>query len=164
VRLFFALCPNAVTRARLDRWSAALHERCGGRRTPAENLHVTLAFLGNVADERVAAVEAAMGRVEPRRFVLTLDRPGYWKKNSIAWAGTSAVPAELEALAAELRASLAAAAVPYDPQPFAVHVTLLRDARAPAAMPALEPIAWPVDGYALVVSAGGRYEIRRQSA
>jgi RNA 2',3'-cyclic 3'-phosphodiesterase len=161
VRLFFALWPNAVTRARLDRWGQALHEVCGGRRTRADNLHLTLAFLGNVADARLAEVEAAMARVAPRRFLLTLDQPGHWKKNGIAWAGTSAVPAELEALAAELRASLAAASLPFDPQPFAVHVTLLRDARAPAAMPALEPIAWPVDGYALVASAGGRYDLRK---
>jgi RNA 2',3'-cyclic 3'-phosphodiesterase len=161
VRLFFALWPSAVTRARLDRWGAALHARCGGRRTPAENLHLTLAFLGNVADARLAEVDAAMERVAPRRFLLNLDAPGYWKKNSIAWAGTSAVPAELEALAAELRASLAQASIPFDPQPFAVHVTLLRDARAPAGMPALEPIAWPVDGFALVASAGGRYEVRK---
>jgi RNA 2',3'-cyclic 3'-phosphodiesterase len=162
VRLFFALWPNAVTRARLDRWGAALHERCGGRRTSADDLHLTLAFLGNVHDTRVPEVEAAMERVEPRRFVLSLDRPGYWKKNSIAWAGASAVPAELESLAAGLRASLAEASIPFDPQPFAVHITLLRDARAPVEMPALEPIEWPVDGYALVRSAPGpagpRYE------
>jgi RNA 2',3'-cyclic 3'-phosphodiesterase len=163
VRLFFALWPNAVTRARLDRWSAALHERCGGRRTPPDNLHLTLAFPGNVADARLAEVEAAMERVAPRRFLLTLDTPGYWKKNSIAWAGASAVPAELDALAAGLRASLAQSSIPFDPQPFAVHVTLLRDARAPAEMPALERIDWPVDGYALVASAAGRYDVRRVS-
>ncbi|HEY6862610.1 MAG TPA: RNA 2',3'-cyclic phosphodiesterase [Burkholderiales bacterium] len=161
MRLFFALWPNAVTRTRLDRWGQALHDVCGGRRTSADSLHLTLAFLGNVADARVAEVESAMDRVRPRRFLLNLDTPGHWKKNSIAWAGTSAVPAELEALAADLRAALAAATIPFDPQPFAVHVTLLRDAGAPAAMPALEPIAWPVDGFALVSSAGGRYEIRR---
>ncbi|HZR70533.1 MAG TPA: RNA 2',3'-cyclic phosphodiesterase [Burkholderiales bacterium] len=163
MRLFFALWPNAVTRTRLDRWGQSLHDVCGGRRTSAESLHLTLAFLGNVADARVPEVEAAMQRVAPRRFLLTLDTPGYWKKNSIAWAGTTAVPAELEALAADLRTELAAAGIPFDPQPFAVHVTLLRDARAPAAMPALEAIAWPVDGFALVASAGGRYEIRKAS-
>ncbi len=163
MRLFFALWPGTTTRARLDRWGRALHEACGGRRTPAESLHLTLAFLGDVADARLAEVETAMKRVEPRRFLLTLDRPGYWKKNNIAWAGTSTVPPELEALALELRASLAEGSIPFDPQPFAVHVTLLRDARAPAVMPALEPIAWPVDGYALVASLGGRYEIRREA-
>lgn len=163
MRLFFALWPGATTRARLDRWGQALHEQCGGRRTRAEDLHLTLAFLGNVDDALVPAVEAAMDRVEPRRFLLSLDQPGYWRKNSIAWAGASAAPPELETLAADLRASLGAARVAFDPQPFAVHVTLLRDARAPARMPQLDRIDWPVDGFALVASANGRYEIRKAS-
>lgn len=165
MKLFFALWPGATTRARLDRWGQALHEVCGGRRTRAENLHLTLAFLGNVDDARLPAVEQAMDSVAPRRFLLTLDQPGHWKRNSIAWAGASVVPPELEALAAELRAGLAAVGVAFDPQPFAVHVTLLRDARAPAAMPAVEAIPWPVEGYALVASVPGtggvRYEVRR---
>jgi hypothetical protein len=44
-----------------------------------------------------------------------------------------------------------------------VHVTLLRDARAPAEMPALEPIDWPIGGFALVESTAGRYEVRKIS-
>ena len=165
MRLFLALWPTATTRARLDRWGQALHGVCGGRRTRADNLHVTLAFLGDVPDDRVVAVEEAIESVAARRFLLTLDQPGYWKKNRIAWAGASAVPAELEALAAELRAALSGSGVAFDPQPFAVHVTLLRDARAPAAMPALEAIHWPVDGHALVASVprpgGTGYDVRR---
>jgi RNA 2',3'-cyclic 3'-phosphodiesterase len=168
VKLFFALWPAATTRARLDRWGQALHDACGGRRTRAENLHLTLAFLGDVDDARVPAVEGAMDEVAPRRCLLVLDRPGHWRRNGIAWAGASAVPPELESLAAELRAALAAAGIAFDPQPFAVHVTLLRDARAPAQMPALETIAWPVDGFALVASVpvpgGSRYEVRRSRA
>jgi len=45
------------------------------------------------------------------------------------------------------------------------HVTLLPDAREPRAMPALDPIEWRLDGYALVRSVtlpkGSRYEIRK---
>jgi 2'-5' RNA ligase len=44
-------------------------------------------------------------------------------------------------------------------------VTLLRDAREPKGMPALDPVCWRVDGFALVQSVtlprGSRYEIRR---
>jgi RNA 2',3'-cyclic 3'-phosphodiesterase len=159
VRLFFALWPDAGTRARLDDWARAMHAACGGRRTGADKLHQTLAFLGDVSD--VAPVEAAMERVPPRRFTLRVDQPGYWKKNRIAWAGCSAVPAELADLVAELRGSLEDAGVAFDEKPFAVHITLARDARPPASMPVLEPIDWPVDGFALVGSAGGRYDLRK---
>jgi 2'-5' RNA ligase len=161
MKLFFALWPDAATRARLDDWARSIHSACGGRRTRAENLHQTLAFLGNVEEARLAAVEAAADRVPPRRFTLRLDQPGYWKKNRIAWAGCSAVPSELSELAAELRAALHDSRIAFDTKPFAVHVTLARDASAPAAMPVVDPIDWPVDGFALVSSTNGRYEIRR---
>jgi 2'-5' RNA ligase len=163
--LFLALWPDAAVRAGLESWSGALHDACGGRRIRAENLHLTLAFLGGVDEARVPAVEEAAGRVVPRSFSLVLDEPGYWKRNRLAWAGASAAPAALDTLVAELRAALRAAGVAFDPKPFVSHVTLLREARAPAKMPPLEAIHWPVGGFALVRSVtapeGSRYEARR---
>src|SRR5256885_5706274 len=138
---------------------------CGGRTTLPENLHVTLAFLGAVEDTRVTEVERAAGQVAARRFPLILDQPGYWKKNRIAWAGASSVPRELDAMVAELREALARAEVGFDTKPFVSHVTLLRDAREPRAIPELAPIEWRLDGFALVQSItlprGSRYEARR---
>jgi RNA 2',3'-cyclic 3'-phosphodiesterase len=162
VRLFFALWPDPATRARLDQWAAAMHAACGGRRTQAEKLHQTLVFLGDVDD--VKSVEAAVQRVPPRRFTLRIDAPGYWKKNRIAWAGTSSVPPGLASLVEDLRARLASAGIGFDDKPFAVHITLAREAHPPRTLPRLEPIEWPVSGFALVSSAGGRYEIHKESA
>ncbi len=141
MRLFFALWPDDAVRAELARWSRELHALCGGRTTRPENLHVTLAFLGGVEDARVAEVERAASEVAPKAVSLVLDQPGYWKKNRIAWAGASSVPRELDAMVAELRD------------------------REPRAMPALDPIEWQLDGFALVQSVtlpkGSRYEIRK---
>jgi 2'-5' RNA ligase len=164
LRLFFALWPNAATRAALEKWALAMHAACGGRRTRTENLHQTLAFLGNIDDADVGSVEAAVDPVPPPSFTLRLDLPGYWKKNRIAWAGCSAVPRELSDLSASLRAALHDARIAFDTKPFAVHITLAREARAPApaAMPVVEAIDWPVNGFALIASANGRYEIRRE--
>jgi 2'-5' RNA ligase len=161
--LFFALWPDEEVRARLVQWSRALRAPCGGRPTRPENLHVTLAFLGSVEDARVAEVERAAGEVAARASTLVLDRPGYWKHNRIAWAGTSAVPAALDALARELREALNHSHIGFDAKEFAVHITLLRNARAPRAMPDPEPIRWDVDGFVLVRSqtqaGGSRYEV-----
>jgi 2'-5' RNA ligase len=165
VRLFFALWPDDAVRARLAHWSRELHAVCGGRRTLAENLHVTLAFLGSVDDQHVAEIERAANEVAPSIVSLVLDRPGYWKHNRIAWAGTSIVPTGLEALVSGLRGALEKSQIRFDAKSFVSHVTLLRDAREPRAMPALEPIEWRLDGFALVQSVtsprGGRYEIRK---
>jgi 2'-5' RNA ligase len=167
--VFFALWPDDGVRAQLAHWSRELHAVCGGRTTRPENLHVTLAFLGSVEDARVAEVERAAGQVAARRFPLILDQPGYWKHNRIAWAGASVVPPGLEALVSELRGALTRSQIRFDAKPFMSHVTLLREAREPKAMPALEPIEWRLDGFALVQSVtlpsslvqGSRYEIRK---
>jgi 2'-5' RNA ligase len=163
--LFFALWPDEGVRARLARWSSELHAVCGGRPTRPENLHVTLAFLGSVEEARAAEAERAAGGVAPRAISLVLDEPGYWKHNRIAWAGTSVVPPGLEAFVSGLRGALERSQIHFDAKPFVSHVTLLREAREPRAMPALEPIEWRLDGFALVQSVisprGSRYEIRK---
>ena len=165
MRLFFALWPDDEVRAELERWSRELHALCGGRTTRPENLHVTLAFLGKVEEARVAEVERAASEVAPRAVSLVLDQPGYWTHNRIAWAGASVVPPALEALVSELRGALAKSQIRFDAKSFVSHVTLLRDAREPAAMPALAPIEWRLDGFALVQSVSlpqsSRYEIRK---
>ncbi len=164
MRLFFALWPDEAVRAQLAHWARELHALCGGRPTRPENLHVTLAFLGNVENARVAEVERAASEVTPCSTSLVLDQPGYWKHNRIAWAGASTVPVEIETCVAELRSALARSRIAFDSKGFVSHVTLLRDAREPREMPALDPIEWRLDGFALVRSValpqGSRYEIR----
>jgi len=165
VRLFFALWPDDAVRAELARWSRELHALCGGRITPPEKLHVTLAFLGGVEDARVAEIELAAGEVAAPVASLVLDRPGYWKHNRIAWAGASAPPPELGAFVAELREALRRAEIRFDAKPFVSHATLLRDAREPRTTPELAPIEWRLSGFSLVQSVtlprGSRYEVRR---
>jgi len=165
VRLFFALWPDEAVRAQLAHWARELHAVCGGRPTRTENLHLTAAFLGNVEEVRVAEVERAADDVAPRVVSLVLDQPGYWKHNRIAWAGASVVPRELEIFVAELRSALTRSHIGFDSKAFLSHVTLLRDAREPREMPALDPIEWRLDGFALVRSVtlpkGSRYEIRK---
>lgn len=154
-RLFFALWPDDATRAGLDGWTRALHRAGGGRMTRAQNVHLTLAFLGGTDSERLPAIEAAASRVAPRAFTLRVDEPGYWRHNRIAWAGVRSVPAALDDLVAELRAALVAAEIAFDAKPFVPHITLVRQARPGFRLPALEPIDWPVTGFVLVRSATG---------
>lgn len=161
-RLFFALWPDDAVRAALGAWSAALYPVCGGRHIRPDNLHATLAFIGEAPDEALSGVLAAADAVDTPRFELVLDVPGYWKHNRIAWAGASAFPIALTGLADKLRGGLSAHGVRFDPKPFVTHITLLRDARPAAGMPppsALAPIRWPVSAFCLVRSAGGRYEV-----
>jgi len=152
LRLFFALWPDDAARLALAEWCRRIHRVANGRPTRAETIHQTLAFLGDCEPARLAEIEAAAGRVPPRRFELVLDRAGLWNHNRIAWAGASAVPPELDALVAELRAVLADAGFAFDRKPFVPHITLVRKARPGVALPALAPIRWQVTGFVLVRS------------
>lgn len=129
----------------------------------AENLHLTLAFLGPVEAGRVGEVAACAGAVHTGRFTVVFDRPGYWKHNRIFWLGASSVPAELSKLVAELRGALSRTGLRFDPKPFVPHITLLRDAKPPKEMPGLPAVNWTAEGFALLASErderGPRYRI-----
>lgn len=150
MRLFFALWPPRQTALALERWAQALD----GRRTPADSIHLTLAFLGE-ADE--AKAKDAARRVQAAAFRLPLEEPGYWGHNKIVWAGPRQLPGELKRLAELLQLELYKESFILERRPFAAHVTLLREAPAQA-LPALPPLEWPVKEFVLVRSAAGRYD------
>lgn len=155
LRLFFALWPDAATRAALASWSRTIQPLSGGRATRAETLHLTLAFLGATDAARLPALEAAAARIRTRPFVLALDEAGLWSANRIVWAGASSIGPALGELVADLRAALTEAAVHFDPKPFVPHITLIRKARPGFALPRFEPIRWPVHEFVLVRSTLG---------
>jgi len=149
-RLFFALWPDAPTRQHLAALARTLHGTCGGRIVPAERLHLTLAFLGEVAEARLPELCALAERVNGYAGPLQLDRLGRWR--DLVWVGCLEPPAQLMQLAATLRQQLGAAGFAVDEQTFSPHLTLLRKAgRTP--LSALDaPIVWPVTDWHLICS------------
>jgi len=160
VRLFFAAWPPLETARALHRWAGEVESNSGGKLTAVENIHLTLAFLGEADPEKAA--EAAR-RVKGRRHELPIDAARYVKRNQMIWVGPETMPPELASLAADLRASLVQGGFALEERPFAAHVTLMRKARPPASIPPLPRVAWPVDEYVLVSSKtaanGSTYEV-----
>lgn len=158
MRLFFACWPPRETAQALGRWAAEVRNDSGGKLTSVENIHLTLAFLGE-ADPGAAG--GAARRVQGRRHELPIDEARYVKRNQMVWAGPTQVPQALLALAADLRAALVRGGFTLEERPFAAHVTLLRKALRPAAIPPLPSVSWPVDEFLLVSSksssAGSTY-------
>ncbi len=154
LRLFFALWPDAAARAALAQLANEIAAKTGGRAPAIENLHLTLAFVGEVAGESVAALHG-VGRVAAAGvapFALILDRVGVFRSAGIAWAGASAPPPELVQLVAHLNAALASEDFPTERRTFQPHLTLARRCRirVSGAIPA--PIAWPVERITLNAS------------
>lgn len=155
-RLFFALWPDAATRATLARWQQMLHAACGGRVMDAQDLHLTLAFLGDTAAEHHVKAAACAAHVCAAPFTLRFERTGCWTHNRIAWAGLATPSRPLEALARQLRDALTAAVVAFDTKAFTPHVTLLRHADCTASPAQPTPLTWRVDAFALLRSTGAR--------
>lgn len=161
-RLFFALWPPPAVRDALAARAAAL-PLAGGRWVPAENLHLTLRFLGPTPAAARDALEAALveapSAFEP--FVLRLDRAGYFAAARVVWLGAGRTPAALAALARGLERLARRAGFAAERRPFVAHVTVARKARPLAGPPSVEPLDWPVDAFELVESrltpAGPQY-------
>jgi 2'-5' RNA ligase len=162
---FFALWPAVDVANNLDAAARSAHALRGGRRMRGDSLHLTLAFLGDLSDDRLGAAETAATAVVGQSFMLCLDHLGYWRHNHILWAGTDAPPTAMLDLVGELATGLRAAGFALDSRPFAAHVTLLRNApcQGPPRMSA--PIFWPVADFVLVESKlsprGAHYQVRR---
>lgn len=149
MRLFFALWPPRQTAQALARWAAEVSEQSGGKLTVVENIHLTLAFLGDGEPDK--AIGAAR-RITGRRHALPVDAARYIKRNEMVWVGATTVPPALTALAADLHAALRAAGFVLEERPFAAHVTLLRKVRRPRAIPPLPAVDWPVEEFLLIRS------------
>jgi 2'-5' RNA ligase len=153
-RLFFALWPDPAVRDELYRVAQAMQRDCGGRVMWRDNLHQTLVFVGNVAAEKIAALEAAAGRIAAGSFQLEFGTIGYWRHNRIVWAAPVTTPASLLNLVAALEQELAQSSFVFDQRQYVAHITLVRDAHAPAALPSLR-LAWQARDFALVESCRG---------
>ena len=161
-RLFFALWPDAAERRALSLAFGGAIAAAGGRAVPPPQLHLTLEFLGRVADAELAPLAALAAAVPlPVDATLVLDRLDWWRRAALLVAVPSAPPSGLLALQATLREALSGRGFRVDSRPFRPHVTLVRKvAAAPGAVGAAR-VAWPVRELALVESlpspAGSSY-------
>lgn len=158
-RLFLALWPGPRSRAAAQAAQLAIRWPPGARLAAPEGLHVTLHFIGAVQEDRVSTMADActvgVGRTE-----LKFDRLEVWAGGLVALV-PSTVPPALLSLHERLGAALEAQGLSLDPRPYRPHVTLARKAHSVVAGE-IEPVPWRSEGYALVLSSGGRYTVVRR--
>ncbi len=157
-RLFFALWPDDAQRAAITGAAdaAAGREGISGRKIPAERVHLTLLFVGDVGAGDEARVREAAAQVCADRFELVLDQAGSFYRSKVFWVGAHAAPAPLTRLWLGLREAVRTSGVAHDRRALAPHVTCYRDIKRPIRPVAIEPIVWPVHEFALVNSLLGR--------
>ena len=157
MRLFIAIQLNEEMRNLLgDIQDSYRRMAVRGNYTPPENLHLTLAFIGEYDDPN--KVLEALETVSFQPFRISLDRTGCF--GDLHWAGIADSP-QLDNLVKQIRHALADAGIPFDKKRFRAHITFLRRAIFPRGgkipFPNIEPASMLVEEIALMCSTRGKH-------
>ena len=135
MRLFIAICfPDNILNALQKTMQGLRAEGVRGNYSRRDNLHLTLAFLGEV--DSPGRICRTMREVSAPEMELMLQGSGRFR--DLYWIGLAENP-ELTRYAAALREALGSAGIDYDSKPFRPHITMVRrieyDGRIQAAIP-----------------------------
>jgi len=149
-RVFFALWPDDPTRHAIERACRRAIRLSGGRPTAKRNLHITVAFLGDVDDEQLERA-ARVPPIEVGPIELELDVLGYFPVPRVLWLGPQTVPPALIELERALWEGLEREGFEREPRIYRPHLTLARRARAVDGE-TITPVRWRIDALTLVES------------
>lgn len=161
-RLFFAIQPPAdIRQAMADLFSI---RQPGLKYLSADNLHVTLVFLGQVAADTEARLVELVGHIEISPFSLSFTEAEFWPKPRIVCLTASQVPDPLQQLVLELSTIARQCGITIEERPYRPHVTLVRKANQPLPFEPFE-FQWQAQSFALYLSEstddGPRYTVIR---
>jgi len=128
MRLFIAISFNEETKEQLMSHRNALKAASeSGSFTSRENLHLTLAFLGECKAEQASLAVAAIDEIKLEPFGLSIERIGRFKRSDgdIWWAGIQE-NTPLSRLQRSLTDKLTTAGFDLDTRNFSPHITLGR--------------------------------------
>ena len=154
MRLFIAINFTANMKNRLIALCDELRSRSErGRFSLPENLHLTLAFLGECDDKQAAAAKAAMDTAVFDPFDLTVDRIGRFKRGSgdTWWAGVRENKA-LTSLYHKVTVGLCLQGFNLEKGRYRPHVTLGREVVTDAMPHSVEPFGETVSRIDLMKS------------
>jgi 2'-5' RNA ligase len=158
-RLFFALWPDTDSRSQIDAFNQSIDQQ--GRKLVAENLHITLVFLGNVSDEIAEAVQQQAASISAPSFSLSFDEIDYWRRPRVLCMTCQRQPKPLYQLVNALTRMVEAFPVKLDKRAFRAHITLMRKAKNRPQCN-FEPITIHADSFVLVQSVSTENGVRYQ--
>jgi len=153
MRLFFAAMPGPAVSAELQSAADALRLPPDARRVAAANLHMTVAFAGEVSQAQAAAIRAAGAADRFAEFAVAFTSYEYWRRSEVVVAAARDCPPQLLDLHRRLRAEFERIGLARDTMAFRVHVTLARKVTQAPVLQAMSPICWRVNALHLVHSA-----------
>ena len=164
VRSFLACWPDDSIAQQLKQCADRIQAQVGGRVIKQENLHVTLAFLGDLVPTQISTVREICTPL-PKSFKLELNRVGFWKTKGIVWVGTKTPDLEFNEFVENLRDQIRRVGFRIDNRPFEPHITLMRKVRKRPRV-VLGALDWVIKEYTLVASEldqdGAHYSVSRR--
>ena len=154
-RLFYALWPDDLLRQRISAQTKDRVSESRGRPTAIGNLHVTVLFLGEVAEDRLPAVLEAGAKANASAFDLEFDALEVWKRSGVLSLTAHVTPPPLLSLVEQLRFNLLAAQFDLRPEEYRPHLTLARRVNGRNERRATSTIRWHVREFTLVQSQPG---------
>jgi 2'-5' RNA ligase len=152
LRLFFGLWPDRALRLSLADLAGRVLRGVDAKPVTDTQYHLTLAFIGSVAESQLPEVVAAASGIEFAPGRLRLDQLGYFPRSKTLWLGPSETPAELVELAQDLNGALSAAGLPGDRRPLRAHLTLARKVARPPRLGTVPALDWPWQAFHLLSS------------
>ena len=129
MRLFVALDIPAAVRSKLSAYSDRVREYAPNAKwARVEGLHVTLKFIGEVKEEKLVPIKAALARVKAGELEVGFEGIGFFptaKSPRVFWAGVKAGD-ELPQLAKAVDDDLAAIGFAPEDRAYSPHLTLAR--------------------------------------
>ena len=160
-RPFVALWPGAGERRALHDWQRSIAWPMGVRLTPAQDLHLTLVFIGAVDAASLDAVVAVAAGVPNEPFELILDQVEFWR-GGLCVAMPSKLPEPLVRRQRAIDTALRGLGLPIDERPWRPHLTLARRATGARVAGALPPLRWHGSGHVLAQREGEHYAVLRR--
>ena len=150
-RLFFALWPDDKTRKAIASVAKQVSSHHQGKPIHTDNLHLTLAFLGNVNNAQRDCMENIAESLSITPFNLCLEHLGVFPRAKVLWLGIKEQPNALTQLANDLAKGAKDCAIKLDEKAFKPHVSLMRKVNRLHEVE-VEPIHWNVNQFCMVQS------------
>jgi len=153
IRAFYAFWPLPGMAAALASLGEALPLEPSVRLQDADQLHMTIAFVGDVDAQRLDVLRDVGRRQRVGAMRLEFDAYEYWPKPEVVVAAARDVPLPLVAFWETLHRELAAQGFALTPKRLRPHVTLARKVAQAPMLPPLLRLTWPARSFSLVSSA-----------
>ena len=133
MRLFIAVnFPDEVKKTILDVQEQLCLQTVRGSFTRPENLHLTLAFLGETPEEKLPCLFKIMEKIQPSPFEVIFNYTGYFSHShkELWWIGADKCSpgiSMLDSIHAQLLTELPDAGFSVDKRPYNAHITLGRE-------------------------------------